>query len=215
MNFLKIEGPGFIAQVADFGFTASLVHAQHSIPRDEVESYLFRRGYDLRGAEWEFVPDALTPKNHTADTADLPLGRVVKGEGWRASLRYTSSGFEAIYLDGADPRRGVAELKKQGVPLAKGCVVWRIPAPEIPTPGASDAHRKRFFGVLKARRQVFRVAGVTEERLKRYYYRRFGVESLSSLTPAQWAEAAAEVSCMGESVLVLHARAHEIRVSMA
>lgn len=214
-NTFHVTGGGFVAHVSDSGFTATALHVQYAIPRAEIESYLFRRGYDLRGCEWEFVPTDLTPLDYAPDTADLPLGRVVRGDGWRASLKYTDAGMEVIYIDCTCPAdEAVRALSAQGVTVAPDCIVWKLPNRQPPSQSPAEdceAHRRAFFGILKARRQVFRLAGLDEARMKRHYYKRFSAESMSALTAEQWAVAAAEVRCMADDVFILHQRSFEIR----
>ena len=83
--------------------------------------------------------------------------------------------------------------------------------PNQPLPeNVNRANQARFYGILGGNKTYFECAGLTAEKVKSYYRRRYGVESLSSLSPEQWAIAAAEVAAMRENTSILSQRAGDI-----
>ena len=208
-----IEGEGFTARVRENGFFAQAVLVDYSIPRPQIETLLFGKGYDLRGCEWKFTPSKSTPTDYLPDASELPHGRVQYGAGYRASVRRTEQGHEVIYLDGTDPEAGIEELTRKGVKFALGCKVWKVPAREpSPNPNLAIApHRAKFFGVFRGNEHLFNLSGLDMPMLKKYYRWRFNVKQMREATVTEWAIAAAEMAFMVDNVSILSERAHEIR----
>ena len=208
-----IEGEGFTAAVRENGIIAQVVRVEYSIPRPQIETLLFGKGYDLRGCVWNFTPSESTPANCLPDASELPSGRVLYGVGWRASVRRTEKGYEAVYLDGTDPEAGIKELTRKGVKFAPGCKVWKVPAAKpSPNPNLAVApHQAKFFGVFRRNEHIFNLSGLDIPLLKRYYCWRFSVKRMRDATPAEWAIAAAEMAFMVGNVSILSERAQEIR----
>ena len=67
-----IEGEGFTAHVLENGVIARAISVDYSIPRPQIETLLFGKGYDLRGCEWNFSPNLADIFSARADQlADL------------------------------------------------------------------------------------------------------------------------------------------------
>jgi hypothetical protein len=207
---------GFEATYIDYGFFSVVVEVRHEIPKADVIGTLNKEGYTI-APDCNWIGPAPAPDTQQAATDDdHPSGRILRGDGYTAVLRYTRVGFEAIQVQAiADPSSVLSDLIRQNVPVARDCNWIQLPDTSPPPLGTNgvDANRRKFFGVIHGNRKVFAKFGLDIDRIRRFYCSQYRVESLSQLEPPIWARIAAEVQAMATSPSICETRADEMRLT--